>query len=206
MCYKNEMRELDQIDRLTSSELIAGDDNVSHDGVELSIQGSDIDEFMDEENETQPRTSTSPKSAPTQSTEPGEVSSCDEEDQLPNSSKRKVASKVVQPTKSVAAGSSKYDHLRHDPEFRQFLSEMVGEQINKDKKETVPSSTKSKKGNSVEPKLSTPKNPHMIKSPSDTTIYSPGLRHASNEDISLIEKISNFVGSIRIDDRKARRE
>ena len=39
----------------------------------------------------------------------------------------------------------------------------------------------------------------IVKSPSDTTIYSPGLRKMSNEDISLIEKISNFVESIRLD-------
>ena len=43
----------------------------------------------------------------------------------------------------------------------------------------------------------------MHKSPSDTTIYSPGLRKANNDD--LIKKTSNFVESIRIDGRKSRR-
>ena len=39
----------------------------------------------------------------------------------------------------------------------------------------------------------------VFKSPSDTTIYSPVLRKVFNKDVSLIEKISNFVESIRID-------
>ena len=39
----------------------------------------------------------------------------------------------------------------------------------------------------------------VVKSPLDMTIYSPGLRKLSNEDVSLIEKISNFVESIRLD-------
>ena len=44
--------------------------------------------------------------------------------------------------------------------------------------------------------------PILIKSPSDMTIYSPGLRKVSNyDDISIIEKISNFVESIRLDGR-----
>ena len=44
------------------------------------------------------------------------------------------------------------------------------------------------------------RNTHQIvKSPSDTTIYTPGLRRMSNEEVSLIEKISDFVESIRLD-------
>ena len=38
----------------------------------------------------------------------------------------------------------------------------------------------------------------LIKSPSDTTIYSPGLRRISQDD-ALINKISNFVESMRIE-------
>ena len=44
--------------------------------------------------------------------------------------------------------------------------------------------------------------PKPFKSPSDTTIYSPGLRKANttlcNEDNALINKITNFVESICI--------
>ena len=44
---------------------------------------------------------------------------------------------------------------------------------------------------------------NLHKSPSDTTLYSPGLRKASQNDIALIEKISNFVESIHLDSNKA---
>ena len=44
----------------------------------------------------------------------------------------------------------------------------------------------------------------LVKSPSDTTIYTPALRKLNNDDISLIEKISNFVESIRLDTTKRR--
>ena len=41
-----------------------------------------------------------------------------------------------------------------------------------------------------------------FKSPSDTTIYSPALRKVNSEDIALIDKISNFVESIKLDSRR----
>ena len=50
-----------------------------------------------------------------------------------------------------------------------------------------------------------PLRPPLIKSPSDTTIYSPGLRKecSNSDEISIIDKISNFVESIRIDGKKS---
>ena len=39
----------------------------------------------------------------------------------------------------------------------------------------------------------------LIKSPSDSTIYTPAWRKLNNNNVSLIEKISNFVESIRLD-------
>ena len=44
----------------------------------------------------------------------------------------------------------------------------------------------------------------MFKSPSDTNIYSPGLRK-TNDESNIIDKISNFVESIRLDSRGSRR-
>ena len=41
----------------------------------------------------------------------------------------------------------------------------------------------------------------LTKSPSDTTLYSPALHRMNVDDISLIDKISNFVESIRLDER-----
>ena len=44
---------------------------------------------------------------------------------------------------------------------------------------------------------------HGFKSPSDTTIYSPGLRKiASPNSATIIDKISNFVEGIRLEERR----
>ena len=51
---------------------------------------------------------------------------------------------------------------------------------------------------------------NLLKSPSDTTLYSPGLRKANIEqnveggDNLIIEKISTFVDNIRLNDRSGR--
>ena len=44
-----------------------------------------------------------------------------------------------------------------------------------------------------------------VKSPSDTIIYSPGLRKLNSDEVTLIEKISNFVESIRLDGSRSSR-
>ena len=44
--------------------------------------------------------------------------------------------------------------------------------------------------------------PRVFKSSSDTTLYTPGLKKISNSDASLIEKISNFVESITLEDKR----
>ena len=49
----------------------------------------------------------------------------------------------------------------------------------------------------------TPKN---FKSPSDMTLYSPGLRKATENEVNLIDKISNFVEGVRLDSNKSARD
>ena len=94
--------------------------------------------------------------------------------------------------------SEKFAHLCNDPDFRQFLDEVVDKRM----AEKVPKS-KRKQGNIDNVNVTDiPYKPQAVKSPSDTTIYSPGLRRVSNEDVSLIEKISNFVESIRLDGKR----
>ena len=93
--------------------------------------------------------------------------------------------------------------MRHDPEFRQFLSEIVDEKV------TAVQPSKKKTGNSHQDVQIVALNSgndtrvknapvlHKFKSPSDTTIYSPGLRKITpikgkqgqcGSDESLIEK------------------
>ena len=99
-------------------------DVVDHDGVELSVNGSD-DEFAAEEGATE-----------TDAAEPGELQSSGEE----SSPVRRVPSKVVKvsrakPTNntSLAGGAhkkhAKFDHLWNDPDFKDFLHEMVNDTI-----------------------------------------------------------------------------
>ena len=44
----------------------------------------------------------------------------------------------------------------------------------------------------------------LVKSPSDITVYMPGLKKASNKDefVSAMDKISNFVESIRLSNER----
>ena len=230
---EDELSKLNQIDGLTSNEILGGnevlnegdDDEVNHDGVELSVNGSDVDEFPDDNTELTRQ-------------EPGELddeSDVEEEEVLV---RNKVASKIVAVPKSSTPMSrpGRFDHLQNDPEFKQFLKEMVNNQMtSKEKADASPTRRKHskhskarndlsdhKKGMVVEEEVSTqimqitptvlinrntpsvPNTPirqNAFKSPSDTTIYSPGLRKISklNEEASIIEKISNFVENIRLD-------
>ena len=55
-------------------------------------------------------------------------------------------------------------------------------------------------GNQTVENVRSPKN---FKLPSDTTLYSPGLRKAtSDQEDNLIEKISNFVENIRLENNR----
>ena len=129
-------------------------------------------------------------------------------------------SKVVKvPTKDTDTKTDKFSHLHNDPDFKLFLKEMVDERIagsskekgrgqssqSKDRRRGSSSAVRNEKGSNLDLELSDQivekhtLKPSAIKSPSDTTIYSPGLRKMSNEDVSLIKKISQFVESIRID-------
>ena len=118
--HDQEIIELNKIDALTSKEISSGDENGSqdlkqipehefdNDGVELSIQGSDIDKEIKES---------------------GELQSDEDKDEH-----HKVPSKVVRvnktPTKDRSDNSSfdKFSHLRNDPDFKAFLCEMVDDQ------------------------------------------------------------------------------
>ena len=86
----------------------------------------------------------------------------------------------------------KFDHQRKDPDFKQFLSEMVMDQLTGNQHKEKSGSKKARGETQITPKL--------IKSPSDTTIYSPGLRKIHQDNVLLIEKISQFVESIRLED------
>ena len=235
---QQDIENFDKIDKLTLNEFVDGeqvldDSDIYNDGVELSIQGSDIEEEFPD-----PQTSggvdennTVSESDENKLEEDGEIMSSDDEVEI---SRGRIASKVVKVNRKnevESNGTQKFDYLRNDPSFREFLKEVIGESkgdgrtdSNKSRhlhdspdqhekidhvhaRNTVrsskhPNHTPEKTGKGIELSPAHLKLPLLAKSPSDTTIYTPGLRKASIEDVSLIEKISNFVESIRIDERR----
>ena len=157
--------------------------------------------------QTRPRNRYSYSSCRPPPTEPGELSSSEDE----IDTRHTVKSKVVKPHNEPNPRTAKFNHLRQDPDFRQFLNEVLDERDNRVNHSTKRKrSDKKQKGENLtvdcehvdHDQAHRKKSIHpmpMVKSPSDTTIYSPGLRKASKEDVSLIEKISNFVESIKLD-------
>ena len=226
--FEEEMQRLNAIDKLNPVEIADGnlseevsDDMVNHDGVVLSVQGSDIEEFPDgEPAANQPESDNSSNENVTE-TEHGEISS-DKETEAGRAARKqpKIASKIVvvprerkdnQDRQHVNGSANKYSHLRNDPEFRVFLDEMLdscmaarGSPAIKEvdnTANTTPHHDKDSRARRASKNLVSP-----FKSSSDTTIYTPGLRKASlhNEELSLVDKISDFVENIRIDTKRKR--
>ena len=214
-----DITHFDKIDTLTSREIADGEDKVYHDGIKLSIQGSDIDEDFpvpDNNANTHDVSDNEEEGKDTNcdSTEPGEICSS-EEDLPPDNNNKKVASKVIKVNK-VTLKAEKFNQWQNDPDFKQFLGEVMDEHLAARKPSTPRVQGKSKS----EQQSSNSQNVQNIqadstpirlirdinfKSPSDTTIYSPGLRKVNSEDVSLIEKISNFVESIKLDMKRSSR-
>ena len=199
--------EFENIDVLTNSEIVDGNNaaGIDHDGVELSINGSDIDDFSDEETVAEQEQGSS--SNPTYH-EPGEIVSSDEESSGKDAGNGMIKT-VRKPASKTAAnqiGTNKYQHLQHDPDFNKFLDQMLDRKL--------------AKGNNVQKaqndlvKQKRVEQSKLIKSPSDTTLYSPGLRRANiaahvenngnNCDDIAIQNISNFVDNMRIENRNDR--
>ena len=154
---------------------------------------------------------------------PGELSSSD--DEMVNYGQHKVQSKVVrankqQETIGKRSGMEKFSHLRSDPDFKQFLSEIVDERMNSSSKQSSKQDKQQDKQQQHRRECNDGMNINiprvqLFKSPSDTTIYSPGLCKISaidqndqtglNDDMTMIDKISNFVENIRIGARTSDR-
>ena len=228
---QKDIQKFNEIDNLTSSEFLDEETaaaEISHDGVEITIPGSELDNFPDDDDTEIEEVGG----------QPGEISSSDNEDD--DQSHRiipTVKSKVVKNAAKTTTPKSrleKFNHLRQDPDFRMFINEVVDERMKSDKKSGGTSSSvnanQSKRQETHQPRrplqAKTGQTPTQVKtgqivqsrinhsggmpnimnckSPSDTTLYSPGLRMAnvnSNDEISIIDKISNFVENIRIDSR-----
>ena len=275
MDKQKELNDLNVIDTLTTDEIVDGDAAVEGDGVDLSIIGSDFDE----EGECQSDEEGNPNSQTPKQTERRRVSSKvvkvrTTSHQTKHRSRSRSRSRPRSKSKhgSKSEKSNKFSHLKDDPEFRDFLKEILGDRgknerldrdfqdenhyrrkrssstrsrsrsrsrdrfRNRDKdrnrvmvhneRDRLSSSRKKGSGDWVADNrdssirevdslgdidvqfetvpVTAKHNNHLIKSPSDTTLFSPGLRKATNkDDLTMIEKISKFVEGIRLDSNRA---
>ena len=126
---------------------------------------------------------------------------------------------------------SKYGHLRNNPEFCKFVDEMVKERMGSQKgnhsilsraqrsprsrdlmdnvRESTPNRGEDNEGiefgNERNHAVSKGPGDHqIIKSPSDSTLYTPALHQAKQGEINVLECISNFVDGMRIEDDNRR--
>ena len=169
-----------------------------NDGVVLSVRGSD-DKFAKEEDDDNQ-----------DQAEPGEVLSSDNDmDYSPQPQVRSKVSKVTS-TKRKSSLLDKFEYLRHDPDFKVFLNDVLDEREDRRKlsEEQDQEGTNRKKNtgtkgtyvaNNEENEKLVGKT-QLMKSPSDSTLYSPGLRRLNKEgERAIIDRISNFVESIHLD-------
>ena len=125
--------DLIALDKLTESEIADGNsvahaggqdgldgiDNIEHDGVVLSIHGSDVDEFSDEE---------------TTNRESGEIVSSDGEDEQQVVIRQVEKQNDLHQRKRVTGttqnkGLLKFQHLQDDPDFNSFLDQMLDRKL-----------------------------------------------------------------------------
>ena len=176
------------------SDIFLDSQEIDHDGVEVNadIRPSD-DEYNCSEDED-------------------DVESDTKEGEIPSTITNAVDDEAIsdgEPDNEVVLTDKKNNlrvQLKRDPQLREMFKELVDERIEKLTGNTVKGNSKN---NGVEvvareqSKAETPirnKSP-VIKSPSDTTIYTPALKKGREQD-NLINKISNFVESIRLESQR----
>ena len=121
---------------------------------------------------------------------------------------RDMATKVVQPQPGTSTGMGfnkfKFDDLRTDPSFNRFLNDILDEKL-KDRKADEAQAGLPRQAVIQAPPTQKPSPvrapPRGIKSPSDSTLYTPALNRANKakQADDLLNKITNFVEGIRMD-------
>ena len=214
---KKDINDYNVIDTQTNTEISEGNAvatpgrPVEHDGVELSVNGSDLDEFSDEEImtvDTVDSLNNQNSQRNEQQGEPGEILSSGEDDEHPIQGRtsllrRLAASKTTKNAKQPSSRMEKFKHLRHDPDFNEFLDQVLDKKLS-EKKGKGMNTDNANQNATIRARTVN----NIIKSPSDTTLYTPALKRGDmtqlENGINAIEKISNFVESIRIDGNSGR--
>ena len=92
--------------------------------------------------------------------------------------------------------SSKITEWKKDPEFKQFMFEILSEAGVANRVET----NKVTNSDRVCANEGKSKSPVALKLPSDTTIYQPAFKKVNEKTHDAIQRISNFVDNIRLQD------
>ena len=93
------------------------------------------------------------------------------------------------------------DQVRSNPEIQKIVKAMVREELKEEKRKEKKMGKASKINNSRNTPVMNRKNPNsLVKSPSDTTLYMPALHKTSGNNPDLVDKISEFVEGIRIEE------
>ena len=145
---KLDVSKFDSIDKHTFAEIVDGntagssqdDSQIDHDGVELSINGSDIEAFsdVDEDRGIDPNPAGGASTAENMSE--GEIFSSDDDEPNVHRTKVHVTAKTARSTstkRTSAGGCSndrnqlmlKFQHLKNDPDFNQFLDSMLDQKL-----------------------------------------------------------------------------
>ena len=115
---------------------------------------------------------------------------------------------------SARSGTSYHDRYQNDPEFQEFMNDLVAQRIGQDgrrdrrnesivhrectpaRRSTTPV-TPRKRGISRRINHNCNQTP-IVKSPSDSTLYTSALKHGK-VDNQIIDRISNFVDNMRLE-------
>ena len=107
---------------------------------------------------------------------------------------------VVKLSKTMEeTGEEAFKALKDVPAFQQYVQQLVSEEAKKDMKGTsgkAASKTRKDKEQATTPLGKTNRNRGMddkIKSPSDTTLYSPALKQVNNQELTEIPQILNMI-------------
>ena len=169
----------------------ASREDIDHDGVEVDVRESE-DEFHDPENNKGDESQDSIAN-----------SSSDEEEEQPTPLDNQPISPVMS---SIQGKYSKFAKLTKDPQFHSFMDEMLDQKLAQiESKRQIATGTSLLDNNNDKQKGVTQTVRAGVKSPSDSTLYTPALKkltagiNGKNQADNIINKISNFVDEMRIE-------
>ena len=183
---------VDKSDNSLNSEEVDVNDNVQDDGINIDTTVDNTDKHSIQDSDSEGESNEDENSQA--SSDEGEID--DNESEESEDDEEVVFNEVDLRLK-----------IKRDPNYKRIMEEMVQEKLQKEKKKLK----KSKKRGKVDDQIpNTDKcvskqvkpNSPIVKSPSDSTLYTPALRKISErtqmKNTDIIDQISDFVDNIRL--------